>query len=113
VTNPVVQVFGIGTDSAVWTAYDGSKGWHTMGGVAVAGAVAWADIFNNAVVQVEGTDGNLHCRYRTGNTGKWGAWFKCSTWAANGSSFCVAGCPIPTTAQAKLGRAARQKLAAP
>jgi hypothetical protein len=70
-TNPVVQVFGVGTDSAVWTAYDGSKGWHSMGGVAVAGAVAWADIFSNAAVQVEGTDGNLYCRYRTGNTAKW------------------------------------------
>jgi hypothetical protein len=99
-----VQAFGIGTDDAVWTTWDGSDGWSSMGGVAIDGTRAWADSSSNAVVKIEGTDGNYYCRYRTGSTGKWGAWFQCNGWTPTGSSFCLANCVIPEGSQATPAR---------
>jgi len=110
--NGTTQDFGIGTDSAVWTAWRTSNGtvhgWVSMGGVAIVGPVVWDDSSSNAVVQVVGTDNNYWCRYRTGSTGKWGAWFECNGWTNSHaySSYCIVNCP-PLSSGAITGRAYR------
>ena len=112
-SNGTSQLFGIGTDSAVWTAWNGSNGWHSLGGRALVGfgPVAWSYPSSEAVVKVEGTDYNYWCRTRDASTGAWAGWQMCNgeTPPTSGvSSFCVVNCGITTSFTTTRGRAYRQ-----
>lgn len=72
------EVFVIGTDWAVWHAWPGSNGWHTLHGVALHttsnGVSLWSD--NPYSIWIYGTDGKQWCD----NWGSpaWGSWHLCN-----------------------------------
>lgn len=85
--NDTQERFVVGTDSAVWTAWNDRSGgpahggqWWSMGGVAKMGVWAWTDSSSNAVFQVQGEDNNFYCQYRPWGSGLWSAWFQCNDW---------------------------------
>ena len=92
-----VEAFGVGANYAIYTAWGTAGGqldhaWESMGGDASNTYCAWDDHSSNAVIQVFGPQGTtLWCKYRTGSTGNWGAWFQCDSWAPNSNSYTASG----------------------
>ncbi len=90
-----VQVFGVGANHAIYTAWGSASGqlehsWESMGGDASNTYCAWDDRSSNAVIEVTGPQGtDRWCRYRTGSTGSWGAWFQCDSWSPGSSAYSV------------------------
>ncbi|QEU90674.1 hypothetical protein [Streptomyces kanamyceticus] len=74
------QVFGVGTDGAIWTRWSRTNGtlssWTSMGGqgrsTVYAGGRGWA-----ITLQVRGTDGNWYYNNRGGTpSGGWSGWHR-------------------------------------
>lgn len=73
------EVFVIGTNWAVWHAWPGSNGWHSLGGAAQQisdnGVSQWSS--NPYAIWTFGTDGHEWCD--NWGTPTWGGWHRCSS----------------------------------
>lgn len=83
------QYFVVGSDNAVWTAWEGCymvggtcfrthSGWHSLGGTVFSHVSTWKDAHDNIFIRAKGWDGHNWCRERFVYTGTWNAWWKCS-----------------------------------
>lgn len=72
--NGLEEVFVIGTDGAIWHAWPGSNGWHSLGGVAgnfIGNGIRLVS-FDPFTIQVRGTTGSYYC-----NKWAWSGWTVC------------------------------------
>ena len=73
-----LEAFVIGTNWAVWHAWPGSNGWHTLGGVALHSTSNGVGLWSTSPYSVwtYGTDGKQWCD----NWGSpaWGPWYLCN-----------------------------------
>ena len=76
--NGGAEAFVIGTDWAIWHAWPGSNGWHSLGGQAKHQAGNFIDIWdaNPFMIYTIGTDGKNWCN--TWGTPAWSGWALCA-----------------------------------
>jgi hypothetical protein len=72
-----VEVFVVGTDYAIYHIWNGSGGWHSLGGMARNTTPNGAYAFNSPSIGVEtiGTDNNWYCNYW--GSASWSGWQRC------------------------------------
>ncbi len=74
--NPV-EAFVIGTDWAIWHAWPGSNGWHSLGGVAEHSTANGVGLWSASPYAIW-TYGTHHIQYCDNwGTPKWGGWHTC------------------------------------
>jgi hypothetical protein len=73
------QIFGIGTDYAVWTRWElGTSGlspWTSMGGQAVSGVYYQSGSGYAPTIRTVGFNGSRYYNTRNASTTKWSGWY--------------------------------------
>jgi hypothetical protein len=70
------EVFVVGTNYAVFHAWSGSNGWHSLGGTAISDVYGWGTFDGGKpIIEVVGTNGLWYCD--AWGSPSWTGWFLC------------------------------------